>query len=132
MPDFKWFLLAAVFLLLMLVFNELGLVSTKIAWISGGMNWGLLTWWKGKFSMLTGSISRNFLVLRNSSRLSVEIDPSAGALELEVRARDGALLHRWQGTAPASFQVGLSGVKRFRVTARGREFKGTFFLSVGA
>ena len=122
-------LLLLLILPLMLLLHRYGLLSTEVTTLSVGSNWGLRTWWKGSYRTLSGTLSRCFLLSQDRDALRIQVEQSAGMLSIEVKDRDGTLLHTWQSGPSADHTICLDPGKRVRMRVIGENVRGRFVIS---
>lgn len=118
------------FLLLMLALNHFGLVRSRTCFLSVGGDWGLASWWRGRYQLLTGYLARNFVIPEKGGALSVEIKTISGQLDLMIQNRRGDILYAWYGPGSVDVQVALPSRSSCRVKLQGVRFQGEFSLSL--
>lgn len=130
MPVYLWVALVlglAVFLL-----YRLGILSTQAAWLSVGGCWGGISWWRGRYALLTGRLKRNFRLKPGQECLHIQVEVRSGELDLEVRDPQGGLCFAWYAVDGLDVRCDLTGLRQCAVSLSARSFKGEFLLSRSA
>ena len=127
--EVKWLIPVVMAAVLLLVLYRTGMLTSHAGMRVGG-DWGTARWWKGSFRFLSGWLSRSFTVKPGQERLALQVEAEEGALDVEVRDRDGQLLRAWYGAAVLNTEVELQGVERCAVHLRTDRFRGRFFVGL--
>ena len=127
--EVKWLIPVVMAAVLLLVLYRTGMLTSHAGMRVEG-DWGTARWWKGSFRFLSGWLSRSFTVKPGQERLALQVEAEEGALDVEVRDRDGQLLRAWYGAAVLNTGVDLRGVERCAVHLRADRFRGRFFVGL--
>ena len=121
-----WWLLF--FIPLMLILYYLGIATSNIG-ASIGITWGLPSWWRGKYSYLSGIISRNFRT-HGYPTMHIEIETISGDISLEIRDYSGNTLYAWGCISDLEVNIDIEENEKISAQISASNFKGQFFLSL--
>lgn len=127
MSDSWWLLLLAA-AALFFALDRFGLLVCRRGWSIAGGSWARASAWKGSYRILTGRLSKNFVIGPGRGSLVLCVETGSGRLSIQVKGSGGALLCQGESVGTAPLQVDVRGQRRCRVTLRGESFCGAFHI----
>lgn len=121
------FFIPLLVLLLAIVLYRGGILSSQSAVSIGGC-WGGFSWWRGRYTYLSGTLSRRLSVGRRQC-LSLQAVTETGDLDITVEA-DDEILGFWQGVQNLSAQIDVATLPYCTIRLHARKFRGEFFFSL--
>lgn len=121
-----WWLLF--FIPLMLILYYFGIATSNIG-ASIGIAWGMPSWWRGKYSYLSGIISRNFRTCGYTT-MYIKIGTISGDISLEIHDCNGNILYVWGYISDLEVNIDIGKNEKISALIRASNFKGQFFLSL--
>ena len=121
-----WWLLF--FIPLMLILYYFGIATSNIG-ASIGITWGMPSWWRGKYSCLSGMTSRNFRA-RGYTTMYIEIGKISGDIGLEIHDCSGNILYAWGCISDLEVNIDIGENEKISALISPSNFKGQFFLSL--
>lgn len=119
-----WWLL--LFIPFILILHHFGIVNGFAGMCTGG-NWGTLSWWRGKYSYLSGKLCRNFIT-RKYSTLHIEVETISGKIDIEIQNKNKNVLYAWLCISDLNVDINIAEVEKCIVLISSSKFSGQFFL----
>lgn len=119
-----WWLL--LFIPFMLILHYFGIVTSSVG-MCAGRNWGALSWWRGKYSYLSGKLCRNFIT-RKYSTLHIEVETISGRIDIEVQDQNKNVLYVWPCISDLNVDLDIAETEKCIVLIVSSKYKEQFFL----